>query len=58
MFPNYHDIMIHGKCIIKWGEIEISLIQQLKIGGFSLEESLLVHEHMHTYVRACVLSCV
>ena len=50
--------MIHGKCIIKWGEIEICLIQQLKIGGFSLEESLLVHEHMHRYVHACVLSCV
>ena len=58
MFPNYHDIMIHGKCIITWGEIEICLIQQLKIGEFSLEESLLVREHRHTHVHACVLSCV
>ena len=52
--PHYDTWQMHNKV----GEIEICLIQQLKIRGFSLEESLLVHEYNHTHVRACVLCCV
>ena len=52
--PHYDTWQMHNKV----GEIEICLIQQLKIRGFSLEESLLVHEYNHTHVHACVLCCV